>query len=160
MTKDVLIVDDDIYHLQLLSIIFESKGFDVAVASDGSKALEMLDNTKFRMMITDFNMPGMNGIELAILAGKQDPGMPVALMSANTRDILEEAAKAGIPRIFDKPLDLRALVASVSSSLLRERFCNASGLTLGSLHGAFAPANGIESGEALHCRTKRQRRRR
>jgi len=117
-TKDILLVDDCVDLLHILSMILESQGFDVTAASNGFKALELLKNNEYRMMITDFNMPKMNGIELAVRVRKQHPGTRVVLVTADAfLGVIDRAVSVGINEIFTKPVDIRRLVATIRSSL-------------------------------------------
>lgn len=117
-TRDILVVDDDINYLRLFSLLLESEGFDVAAASDGIEALEILGNGDFRMVITDFNMPEMNGLELSVKVRQQHPEIHVVLVTADELSgIIEAAADAGISRIFSKPLDFEAFITTIRSSL-------------------------------------------
>jgi len=120
-TRDILVVDDDISNLLLFRLLLEFEGFDVATAADGIKALEMLENSDFRMVITDFNMPKMSGLELAVKVREQHPKIHVVLVTANElSDIVEDAADAGISRIFSKPVNMETLVTTIRSSLYTE----------------------------------------
>jgi CheY-like chemotaxis protein len=115
-TKNILLVDDSATQLHLLSNLLRSEGFDVTAVSDGFKALEVLKTGTFRAMITDFQMPGMNGIELAALVNKQHDATRVVLVTASTlTGIIDEAASAGVFMIFSKPIDLKRLVAAIRS---------------------------------------------
>jgi two-component system, chemotaxis family, CheB/CheR fusion protein len=123
MTKDVLLVDDDMSQLHLLSLLLESEGFDVTAASNGNEALQVLRDAKFRIVITDFHMPEMNGIELAVRVRKQYSDTDVVLVTADTfLDFFDEAVNAGISRIFKKPVNLKRLVAAIRSSLSKSGF--------------------------------------
>lgn len=123
MTKDILVVDDDTSQRHLLSMLLESEGFDVTAASNGMRALELLRNTRFRIIITDFNMPGINGIELAVRVRREYSGTHVVLVTADTAvEFFDEAVNAGISRIFNKPINLKRLVASIRSSLSKSGF--------------------------------------
>ena len=115
-TKEIRLVDDCVDQLHLLSLILESQGFDVTAASNGFKALELLKNNEYRMMITDFNMPKMNGIELAARVRKQHPGTRVVMVTGDP-EIIGRAVSAGIYEILSKPFDYRRLVATIRSSL-------------------------------------------
>jgi CheY-like chemotaxis protein len=120
-TRDILVVDDDISNLLLFRLLLEFEGFDVATAADGIKALEMLENSDFRMVITDFNMPKMSGLELAVKVREQHPKIHVVLVTANELpDIVEDAADAGISRIFSKPVNMETFVTTIRSSLYTE----------------------------------------
>jgi CheY-like chemotaxis protein len=119
--RDILVVDDDISNLLLFRLLLEFEGFDVATASDGIKALETLENSDFRMVITDFNMPKMSGLELAVRVREQHPKIHVVLVTANElSDIVEDAADAGISRIFPKPVNFETFVTTIRSSLYPE----------------------------------------
>ncbi|HTP64954.1 MAG TPA: response regulator [Geobacteraceae bacterium] len=118
-TRDILLVDDCAHQLQLLSILLESKGFDVTAASNGVKALDTLKQNRFRMMITDLNMPGMNGIQLAAHVKDLHRNTHIILVTTATLllETREAAVTAGITKIFRKPVNLNALVESIRSSL-------------------------------------------
>ena len=116
-TGDILVVDDDIGCLQMLSLFLESEGFDVTATSDGAKALKILENNKFKMIISDFNMPAMNGVELAIKVRERHSGTPVVLLTGSEISVvIEEAAGAGISEIFCKPVHLKRLITAIRSS--------------------------------------------
>ena len=118
-TKDILLVDDDINYLHLLSMLLESEGFDVSTASGGINALETLKHNKFRMMITDLNMPEINGVELATKVKEQRSDMRIVLVTGgNVSKIVEAAANAGISEMFSKPIELQSFLAVIRSSLL------------------------------------------
>ncbi len=80
--------------------------------------MEILGNGDFRMVITDFNMPEMNGLELSVKVRQQHPEIHVVLVTADELSgVIEAAADAGISRIFSKPLDFEAFITTVRSSL-------------------------------------------
>lgn len=113
--SDILVVDDDICCQNLLSIFLKSEGFDVRTTSGGIEALEILKHHKFRMIITDFNMPDMDGMELATRVREQNLGTPVVMITGNTKsDVIEAAVHAGISKVFSKPVNLRTLVGVIT----------------------------------------------
>jgi DNA-binding NtrC family response regulator len=121
-TKDILLVDDDIIYLNFLSMLLEAEGFDVSTASGGIKALETLKHDKFRMMITDFNMPEINGVELATKVKEQRSDMRIVLVTGGDLSIIvEAAANAGISEMLSKPVELQSFLAVIRSSLLAEQ---------------------------------------
>ncbi|MBC7962051.1 MAG: response regulator [Steroidobacteraceae bacterium] len=124
-TKDILLVDDDINYLHLLSMLLESEGFDVSTALGGFKALETLKHNKFKMMITDFNMPEINGVELATKVKEQRSDMRIVLATGrDLSEIAEAAANAGISELFSKPIELQRFLGVIRSSLLaRQKLC-------------------------------------
>ncbi len=62
--NNILLVDDDEIILQLLSIHFRGRGFRCSTASSGVEALELLARQRVHVLVTDLQMPGMDGIEL------------------------------------------------------------------------------------------------
>lgn len=116
--SDILVVDDDICCQNLLRIFLQSKGVAVRTTSGGIEALEILKHSRFKMILTDCNMPGMDGLELADMVREQHPGTPVVMVTANTKsDIKDKAVNAGISKVLSKPIDLRALMEVITSSL-------------------------------------------
>ena len=118
-TKDILLVDDNISIIYTSSACFlNPKDLKSLRCRDGFKALEVLRNNKIRIVITDFNMPEMNGIELAVRVREQHSGTHVVLVTGKSlSEIVEAAAKAGISEMFSKPLEIRRFLAVIRSSL-------------------------------------------
>jgi len=120
-TRDVLVVDDDTTSLLFFRLLLESEGFDVATVSEGGKALEMLENNDYGMVITDLNMPRISGLELAVKVREQYPEIDVVLVTAgDPSDISGDATEAGISRIFSKPVNSKTFVTTIRSSLCPE----------------------------------------
>ncbi len=118
-TKDLLLVDDDINYLHLLGMLLQSEGFDVSTALGGINALETLKHNKFKMMITDFNMPELNGVELAAKVKGQCSDMRIVLATGeNITEIVGAAANAGISELISKPIEVQRLLTVIRSSLL------------------------------------------
>jgi len=83
--KTVLVVDDDREIRESLKEFIEAFGYDVLVCESGEHAVLLI--YKADALITDFNMQGMNGIELAKRAESQKPDMPVLLMTGNPEQV-------------------------------------------------------------------------
>ena len=64
MPQTILIVDDDAAIRLLLRAHLEAKGYACAVASDGAEALALLGKSQYHLLVTDLDMPGMDGVEL------------------------------------------------------------------------------------------------
>jgi len=116
--NNILLVDDNINYLHLISMLLESKGFDVTITENGIKALEILEKNGFGMIITDFNIPYMNDIKLAMKVREQYPDINVVIITNNfSPDLVEMAANAGITRILSKPLNITKLLSIIRASL-------------------------------------------
>jgi len=104
--------------LYLLGLTLESRGLTITTAPSGVEAVEILKGKNISMMITDFNMPSMNGIELAIAAKELQPAIQIIMITAGwLPDITETAANADISKIVSKPVNVMKLFAVIRSSL-------------------------------------------
>jgi len=115
----LLIVDDDIRLRRLIAWWCEEKQFDVRCAGDGVEAVHLLPAMRIDIVLTDFRMPGMNGLELAAWMRKNRPEAVVGLMSSDplTWDgsALEEF---GLDGWLQKPFTVNALDECLRELLL------------------------------------------
>ena len=109
----ILIVDDFSTMRRIIKNLLRDLGFtNTAEADDGTTALPMLQSGNFDFLVTDWNMPGMNGIELlrAVLADERLRLLPVLMVTAEAkRDQIIEAAQAGVNGYVVKPFTAQAL---------------------------------------------------
>jgi CheY-like chemotaxis protein len=80
-SRRLLCVDDDRDFRQFYKNLLASHGFDVTVAASGSQALKMFLSSNVDAVVTDLEMPGMSGVELASRLKKLRPELPVLLVS-------------------------------------------------------------------------------
>lgn len=112
----VLIVDDEGSVLVTLAANLELEGFEVASAPSGERALEMLREQAFDLVLTDIRMPRMNGVELFRRVRAIHPAMPVVLMTAYAVEgLVEEALGEGAFAVLPKPF----AIDHVAATLLR-----------------------------------------
>lgn len=117
----VLLVDDDDQVLRGLMRALEHMGHQVTAAADGSAALRALAELPHDLVVTDINMPGMDGIELIMAVSGQWPEMPVIAMSGGGRLpkelLLDTASVLGAVVTLAKPVDLHDLGDAVRRAL-------------------------------------------
>ena len=114
----ILIVDDEPTILNLLNKILIGQGYDATPASNGEKALQLLQTEKFDLMISDINMTPINGMELLRNATKDWPNMGVIMLTAyGTVATAVEAMKEGAFDYITKPFKLDELVLTVQRAL-------------------------------------------
>jgi DNA-binding NtrC family response regulator len=100
----VIFVDDDVLYLQLVKSIVEGRGVIAHYATSGADALEILRMNRCATMVTDLNMPGMDGFKLSALAKELLPDLQIILATGDASlKVSRLAAKAGIFRVIDKP---------------------------------------------------------
>jgi CheY-like chemotaxis protein len=101
----ILIVDDDEYYLQMVEIIVEQAGVKAHYATSGEEAVAILKEGRFSTMITDLNMPGMDGYELAMIAKELFPDICIVMITGDiSPDVSRRAAEAGASRVIAKPV--------------------------------------------------------
>ena len=109
----ILIVDDFSTMRRIIKNLLRDLGFtNTDEADDGNTALPMLQATKFDFLITDWNMPGMTGIELlkAVRSNDKLNTLPVLMVTAEAkREQIVEAAQAGVNGYVVKPFTAAAL---------------------------------------------------
>ncbi|RJQ48497.1 MAG: chemotaxis protein CheY [Gammaproteobacteria bacterium] len=103
----ILIVDDFSTMRRIIKNLLRDLGFNnTSEADDGNTALPMLQNGDFDFLVTDWNMPGMQGIDLlrAVRADAKLAKLPVLMVTAEAkRDQIVEAAQAGVNGYVVKP---------------------------------------------------------
>src|SRR5690606_3406948 len=109
----ILIVDDFSTMRRIIKNLLRDLGFtNTAEADDGTTALPMLQSGSFDFLVTDWNMPGMSGIDLlrAVRADERLKQLPVLMVTAEAkRDQIIEAAQAGVNGYVVKPFTAQAL---------------------------------------------------
>lgn len=116
MMRRVLAVDDSLTMRELLRQALAASGFDVTTASDGVEALELLADTEPDLIVTDLNMPRMDGFELvaAVRCGSISPRVPILIVTTETGQTLREKARTlGATGWVSKPFDEARLLAAV-----------------------------------------------
>lgn len=121
MTKKILVVEDDETMRSTLAALLRREGFEVLTARDGEDGYQKALAECPDLIITDLQMPVLNGVELARLireCGKLNQA-PILALSANLQDYsLSERMNAGINRFFDKAANDRQSLLTTVRSLL------------------------------------------
>lgn len=101
----ILIVDDEPAILRALTRLFRRNDFDVHTAANATEALGILDGVAPDVVISDFKMPGMNGLELLRVIGERFPGARRILLSGYAEQTDDERVL-----FLGKPYDAQALL--------------------------------------------------
>jgi two-component system chemotaxis response regulator CheY len=121
MNKTILIVDDSMSLRSTLAIALRSAGYGVVEAVDGKDALSKLDGSKFNLIISDVNMPNLDGIEF-VKSAKQLPDYkftPVVMLTTESDDNKKAEGKAaGVRAWIVKPFQPPALLDAVSKLVI------------------------------------------
>ena len=116
-----LLVDDDELIRDSLSMAFKNKGCSIRVAGTAEEGLQAIKEEQFDIVISDFRLPGMNGLEFLKLATTNRPDSVNILITAYRDEYLfSEAIRIGITEFIDKPFSVKALVELLAISLRRQ----------------------------------------
>jgi len=115
----ILFVEDDEDQLLTAPRILKTFGYEVDAVGDSHKAaaLLMAASDTYDLLITDYDMPGLSGIELARLVEQQVPELPVIMISGREEAVNAVSEITSVRKIFLKPYDKNELVTMISSIL-------------------------------------------
>ena len=112
----ILLVDDNDLHRTCLREFLEQRGYCCIEAENGAIGLEVLRKESIAIIITDNNMPEMDGLTFIEQVKQEFPNeiLPIFLMTADvTSPVRLRAFKNGVHRVFEKPLDFQELCHAV-----------------------------------------------
>ena len=121
MAKKILLVDDSASVRQVAGIALRRAGYETLEASNGKEGLALLDGGKLNLIVSDVNMPVMNGIEF-LKAVKQHPTSkytPVIMLTTEAGDDLKQQGReAGAKAWIVKPFQPQTLLDAVAKLIL------------------------------------------
>jgi two-component system chemotaxis response regulator CheY len=121
MSKTILVIDDSASMRQMVGMSLRSAGYEVVEAVDGKDALSKLDGRKYNLIISDVNMPNMDGISF-VKAAKLLPGYkftPVIMLTTEGSDDKKQQGKAaGVRAWIVKPFQPAMLLDAVSKLVM------------------------------------------
>lgn len=116
----ILIVDNDDDIRGSLTSYFQKAGYEVLEASNGANALEYLRNAKIDVLLTDFLMSPVSGLDLLRNVKREHPEVRVVLFTGySTEDVVIEALRSGVDEFFKKPFNYSSLRTAVENILQR-----------------------------------------
>lgn len=112
MAKTILVVDDSPLILTMISDVLAAHGYAVTTATSGHDACQLLQTERYSLIITDLNMPGMDGVAFASRA-REIPAakhIPIVVMTGeNDQSRVEAAKRIGISTFLEKPFKVSQL---------------------------------------------------
>ncbi|MCB9687744.1 MAG: response regulator transcription factor [Alphaproteobacteria bacterium] len=118
----ILLVDDDPNLLDVLSMTLEDAGHDVITAKDGVAGLRKVEQGAPELLVSDVNMPGIDGFTLCRRLREKGHTLPIVLLTARDTEIDQALGlELGADDYVIKPFSARVLLARVSALLRREQ---------------------------------------
>lgn len=117
--RNILIVDDETGFLSSMKRLLRKEAFGVLTAEDGESALAVIKSQDVSVMVVDYMMPGMDGIDLLRRVRRDWPELVCIMITGHCRiDIaLEAINELGIYKFFPKPVNPLELLASIHNAL-------------------------------------------
>ncbi|MCK5162968.1 MAG: response regulator [Desulfobacula sp.] len=109
-SPQIMFIDNDEHVRDSLKVFFDSSQMDFLIFKSASEGLNSLKYQDIDLVISDYFLPDMNGVEFLNLVAKNNPGITRILMATIVNDDLKlEILKAGIDRFIEKPLTVASL---------------------------------------------------
>ena len=119
MSKKILIVDDEVKIREMVKSYLENEGFEIMQASDGSDALESINKNKPSLIVLDWMLPGMSGLEICRQV-REKSNVPIIMLTAKTEEVDKLLGlELGADDYITKPFSLRELAARIKAVLRR-----------------------------------------
>jgi two-component system response regulator AtoC len=120
MAYKALVIDDDISALEMMQFWLQSEGFEVFTAENGQKGLELVRDNNPDVILTDLNMPGMDGIEIVKKAKEISPNTEIIMITGEGSTLKAiEATKAGAFYYVEKPVIFEDLMVLIGKAVER-----------------------------------------
>ena len=118
--ETILVIDDDIEMRDVLFDLLSLDGYEVLLAADGSSGLERYRNSLPELVITDLQMPNVDGIEVLKELKREYPDIPILVITGVTDiTVIEEAVEHSANRILKKPFEVDELLTALDELLGR-----------------------------------------
>ena len=130
----ILVVDDDKNTRLLFQAVLEGANYTVSTASDGLKALEILDKTHIDLVVLDIMMPNMDGYEFTKVIRDSNNNLPILMVSA--KQLPEDKHKGfsiGTDDYMTKPIDEEEMLYRIKALLRRAKIANERRITIGNV---------------------------
>jgi CheY-like chemotaxis protein len=122
--EEILIVDDNATNLKLVRVVLQNEGYTVRTAADAEDALRMLSGYTPRLILTDLQLPGIDGLELTrrLKADVATKNIPILALTAYAMKGDEEKARAaGCDGYITKPIGIESLPKVIAGYLALSR---------------------------------------
>lgn len=118
--KEILVVEDEIELARLLRLHLEDAGYEVTLAQDGTRGLELATGRRFDCIVLDLMLPGVDGLDICQQVRRQSDTTPILMLTARSSEgdrVL--GLEVGADDYLTKPFSVRELVARVKAILRR-----------------------------------------
>lgn len=117
-----LVIDDDVSMLELMKLQLTGKGFDILTAEKGGLGVELIKEHDFDIILTDLNLPDINGIDMVRQAKELSPHTEIIMITGHgSMEKAIEATKAGAYHYVEKPVEFEELLLLIEKAIERKQ---------------------------------------
>jgi DNA-binding response OmpR family regulator len=124
--KRILVIDDDAGCQEFLAGCLEREGYIVHTTDNGLAGLEELNKRRFDVVIADCHVPGISGLEFAVLSRVAWPDTPVILLSADMDTVIDNAGEHTTVACIRKPYETTMLLSVLRAAAKSPSACGVS----------------------------------
>lgn len=115
--RKLLIVDDEEEIRDIVGSYFSAKGYEITLGSDGQEAINIMQSEKIDLVISDLDMPNLNGPQLIRWIKKHNPEMPIVVISGRIDELTKEIIAITVDGVLCKPFEMKELESIVIKCL-------------------------------------------
>jgi len=116
--KRILVVDDHALTRELIANMLREADYEVELATDGEEAITLLSSYRPDLILTDFAMPRLNGINVLLHVRHTSPATPVIIFTSDiTPEVEQKARQLGVRDYIQKPFDIDDLLRRITRAL-------------------------------------------
>ena len=113
--KNILVVDDNKFLRIAVSKMLSRLGYEVLSADSGENGLSIFLKNKFHIVLSDYEMPGMDGVALACSIKKSSPRTPVVIMTGAGRETVLARKTTAVDEVISKPFTLAEIDETIQN---------------------------------------------
>ena len=117
MGNKILFVDDDPNIHRMVEIFLRSHGYQITFAKNGRSALKYFENNSFDLIVTDIQMPEMDGLTLTKEIRKKDNNIPIIIVSAFGQESMADEVKEVNISVLNKPFERDGLIDAIEINI-------------------------------------------
>jgi CheY-like chemotaxis protein len=111
----ILVVDDNHLLLTLVSKMLSRLGYEVSSADSGENGMRIIFNSKFDIVLSDFEMPGMDGVAFAARVKKSSPRTHVVIMTGAGMETVRSRMSTAVNKVISKPFTLAEIDETIQN---------------------------------------------
>ncbi len=112
----ILLVDDEVEYVETLAERMRTRGIEVEIATSGEQAVQKAKDFRFQVVVLDYSMPGMDGMETLKALRENDPDLHFILLTGHaTIKVAINAARFGAVDVLEKPIDIMTIIEKIQS---------------------------------------------